>query len=251
MIALAAPAFALALLGDPDRKFVDVAGMPTRICSGAVERDQPIWVASTSALDGTGRPDPMQLDAGGVNDLDWMLKEPEVNGCAEVGPAIFDGIAHDHDRGTLDGAAETATSILEGVVDGVAPGFFLGVAGQLYRVSPRRALKGDLNRDSYFFFLPIGRVPLGSKTLCAIDPNYPVAPGLGLRVLLMIDSLNGVLQEFFDLERPEDIVIERMDGTAAIAAGLARRQPDYANVTFDEFVAEIQARLDVITARVN
>jgi hypothetical protein len=110
-------------------------------------------------------------------------------------------------------------------------------------------LKGELDRDAYFFFLPLGRVPLGSKTVCEVNRTHPVEPGLGLRVLLMTDSWAGPEKEFLDLEQLEDIVIERTDGSAAVAAGLVKREPDLENVTFDEFVGEIRDRLDVIAKR--
>ena len=67
----------------------------------------------------------------------------------------------------------------------------------------------------------------------------------------MTDSWAGTDKEFLVVERPEDIVIERADGSAAVAADLARREPGVANVTFDQFVREIQDRLDVIAARAN
>ena len=249
MILFAIPALAIALLADPDATILDAAGMPTRICNFGGWGQ--FWVGAATALTADGKPDRTQFDNGGIDGVEWILKQPEIDGCAEFGSVILDGVAHDHERETLDDVAETATSILEGIVDGVAPGFYAGIPGQLYRVRPRRVLKGELDRDTYYFFLPMGRIPLGSMTVCETEPKYPVAPVRGLRVLLMTDSWAGPDKEFLVVEQPEDIVIEKGDSSAAIAAALVRRQPEVANVSFDQFVADIQDRLDVIAARSN
>ena len=128
-------------------------------------------------------------------------------------------------------------------MSGDSAGFFLGVPGQLYRIDLLRTLKGTSRRGFYFVFLPIGTVRLGSRTICKTDPQFPVEPTLGKRVLIFTSSLGGAERELVEIYEPEDIVIERVDGTAAVAPRLALKQSTVTSSPFADTVSYIEKHL--------
>ncbi|HTR03212.1 MAG TPA: hypothetical protein VMN82_08455 [Thermoanaerobaculia bacterium] len=216
----------------------DAAGIPTGLCGRDGINGEPFWVASSVLLTPEGKPDRRFVGPGSIGSVEWVLQEPEKNGCVRFGAVIIDYVAHDHERGSVEDAVETASTILEGVVEAASPGFFEGgTPGQLYRVLPLRLMKGEAAPDRYYFFLRAGRVPVGTKSVCAQDAALP-DPAIGSRVLLLADSRNGPNLEYIDVEEPEDIVVENPGGTVWIAKRLLTGRPELASLSFDDVVAE-------------
>lgn len=123
------------------------------------------------ALTAEGKPNPAQFDAGGLNAVRFLLEQPEVNGCIDVGMVARDNYPGKHDRSSFDSSIDTADFILEAQIDGMSPGFMQGTPGYLYRVRPVTAFKTKTQRGYYYLFLPVGTVPLGEKRICKPIPT--------------------------------------------------------------------------------
>lgn len=227
----------------PVVKCGDASDMPLSLCMRGGFNNEPFWVASSLALTADGKPDHWYLDPGALEEVSWMLSEPEKGGCVRFG-VVIDYIEHDHLRDSVEDAVETADTILEGVVVAVLPGLFQGgIPGRLYGVRPLQLIKGEPTSGRlYFFFLRAGLVPLGEKIVCAQDARFP-EPAAGSRVLLLSDNRNGPDLEFVDIEQPEDIVVENLDGSVWIAQGLRSGRPELASLPFESIVAEFDAVL--------
>ena len=219
------------------------APMPKRLFAiAAAQRAAAIWVSAAVALDEHGKPS-SELDGQAKAEVTRFLETPERDGCVQEGETIFDGIADSRVRSTLDTTIDTADLVFEGRVTGIAPGFFLGVPGLLYRLDVLQRLKGPPERGFYYVFLPVGRVPIGSKTICKTSAQYPSVPTMDHRVIVSTSSLGGTDHELVEIYDEEDIIIEEPGGAATLAKSLTDKQPRLSGATFSETLALIEAHL--------
>jgi len=219
------------------------APMPKRIFAGAAaQRVQPIWVSASVALDQHGKP-ATELDAAAKALLTASLETPVQDGCIREGQTIFDPVADNRDRSSLESTVNSATLVFEGRISGIEPGFFGGVAGQLYRVDVEKTLKGPNNRGFYYFFLQVGRIPVGKEYICKTSRLFPTPPQFNNHVVVSTNSFGGSDRELIEIYEPEDLIIENADGTAAIASTLTDTEPQLSGATFSDVVLRVQARL--------
>lgn len=203
---------ALALLGPPCRGAIldlhtatDGSGMPLALFDPPIPT--PVWLHAAAAVDEQGALRRELMHPATVKELQVVLSQPAVGGCIPEGHVSEQKILS-YPRGEdLDDILRVTPYVLLARVTGVAPGLSAATPGTLLRLELVRAVRGRWkSAGPYYVFMPIGRVPLGSKVVCKTDPQYSTLPALGDQVLCLTAAPSGEHQNLLWLESPGDLI---------------------------------------------
>lgn len=180
--------------------------------SRASSSNYPFWVDASMLLNADGSVNTTLLHPAAVRLIQILRATPPAeNGCVHVGHT-FEDLVSPPDRNTPEQATRNSRLVLLGTVTERAYGFAGDEPGQLLRVRPDEALKGQpRNVPAYFVFLPVGTFKIGGLKICKTDDHYSDPPAVGEQVLLFVPDDPAWQQD------QNDPYIELMDEAGLIA----------------------------------
>jgi hypothetical protein len=183
----------------------DGSGMPLALFDPPIPT--PVWLHAAAAMDEQGALRRELMHPATAKELQVVLSQPAVGGCIPEGHVSEQRILS-YPRGEdLDDILRVTPYVLLARVTGVAPGLSAATPGTLLRLEPVRAVRGHWKSPGpYYVFMPIGRVPLGTKEICKTDPQYSTLPALGDQVLCLTAAPSGEHQNLLWLESPGDLI---------------------------------------------
>ena len=203
---------ALALLGPPCGAAVpglhtatDGSGMPLALFDPPIPT--PVWLHAAAAVgeDGALRRGLMYPEI--ADSLETLLSQSPAGGCILKGHVYDDRLPGWHRGEDLDDILRVAPYVLLARVTGLAQGLSVDTPGTLVRLEPVRAVRGQWKGPGpYYVFMPVGRVTLGSKTVCKTDKEYSNPPALGDQLLIFSSGPSGEHRNLLYLERPSDLI---------------------------------------------
>lgn len=223
--------------------------MPQTLRIGSQSETVPSWVDASRVLTPAGEIDGTLFDSLSGQLIALTLQQREVDGCIATGAPIRTPIHISDDTGaslipsrsTLDEAFRASELVFEGEVTGRSYGFSGSIAGQLLRLVPVKTFKDTLAvQRQYFVFLPIGRVKVGDKTICKVDPSYPEPPALGDRVVILLANGFREDNQYLSVPDAKGIVVFKKDGSVSLPEAF-RPHGVSAPLSIDKFVSHLDS----------
>ena len=198
------------------------APMPTELYMGP-DSPLPVWVDASAVFDEHGNLR-SELFGDEATDLARQLGESGES-CLEFENAHI-SYAQPPPRGSLDQAVEHSRTRLLAEVTNKAFGIYSGfIPGQLLQVVPLKAFGEPLPAKHYYFFIPMGRFPLGQRLICKQDASYAEPPEVGGKVFLFIAGVpRGRDENLLVVYGPGDIVPVGRDGSLWLPKHYAQPQ---------------------------
>jgi hypothetical protein len=215
-------------------------GSMPRTLRGDGNSTVPVWVSAAESIGKNGNLNPALFVEAELAGIQAMLTLEPINGCIPVGPIINEYFPRSRDRQSLQNSLRTAEMVVAGTVTGIEPGFYAGEPGSLVRIKRTELLKGQTREALFYVFIPVGRIPVGSKVLCKTDPAYPVAIRLGQDVLFLGPSPMGPDRRIVPLENADDLLLQQPDGTLRLPKQFLASDPSLSSISATSLVQRMR-----------
>lgn len=142
---------------------------------------------------------------------------PKSHDCEGGSTLVFEDRPIVVENGDLNSLAKNAKTVASGEVKDIRPGFLMGRAGSLLRISNVRDIAGTSKRGgSLWAFYPNVKFAANGLEICRSDPRFPYQPSVGDEVVVFV--LGETVDKGRSLVAPEGTEIMFQDPSGALHA---------------------------------
>lgn len=183
--------------------------MPRFIPSSYSDRS-PLFIAAEKMFSEDGSIDPSWFRPVDLKVIQQQLAQAPTDGCIRLDMDNSVHFSPDGMTWPISKAMMGSKNAVVAEVTGLIYGYQEFSAGTLLRVETREVLHGEVFRETYLIFFPVGSFEVAGYRICFATSGFPSPPHLGDRVLLLHPDISlAADREFLHILAMNVVVLPR------------------------------------------